>query len=158
MRRVLPALTLAALLLAAVPAAADRPPRTRPVIVVAGTPPAEPGSSDLRRGDGRTARRGDTLVVDYVGAAWTTGREVDSSWDNQPFRFRLGAGEVIEGWDRGLRGMREGGRRRLIIPPGFAYGAEGSPPSIRPDETLVFVVDLIRVCRGERRCRTTRRT
>jgi peptidylprolyl isomerase len=84
----------------------------------------------------------------YVGKSLSTGAEFDASWDRgEPFAFTLGAGEVIPGWDIGVEGMREGGRRVLVIPPGLAYGAEGSPPNIKPGETLVFVVDLERVGR-----------
>ena len=136
------------------PAAADRPPPTRPVIVVGGTPPATLDERDLKRGKGRVARKGDELVVRYVGAVWSTGKEIDASWGRGPFLLKLGVGTVIEGWDKGLVGMREGGRRRLVIPPPLAYGDEGAPPEIGPGETLVFVVDLVRLCRGhERRCR-----
>jgi peptidylprolyl isomerase len=80
-----------------------------------------------------------------VGVSFSTGDEFDASWDTgRPFTFTLGAGEVIPGWDRGIVGMRKGGRRTLTIPPELAYGAEGSGP-IAPNETLVFVVDLVRV-------------
>jgi peptidylprolyl isomerase len=157
MRRPLVLVILAVLVAAPAVAQADRPPKTRPVIVVAGDPPAELQRSDLKRGKGRRARNGDSLVVDYVLTVWSTGREVDASWGRRdPFRFPLGAGNVIPGWDQGLVGMREGGRRRLIIPPALAYGETGSEPIIGPNETLVSVVDLIRVCRRPVGCRTRR--
>jgi peptidylprolyl isomerase len=99
---------------------------------------------DIVKGKGATARPGDELTVQYVGVTFSTGEQFDASWDSgQPFSFQLGTGQVIPGWDRGLRGMKEGGRRRLTIPPRLAYGAQGSPPAIGPNETLVFVVDLV---------------
>lgn len=110
-----------------------------------GSPPRRLLSRDIVEGHGRPARRGDVLTVHYVGVSFETGEELDSSWDRgQPFEVKLGAGQVIEGWERGLRGMREGGRRKLVIPPELAYGARGSGP-IGPNETLVFVVDLLRI-------------
>ena len=84
------------------------------------------------------------MTVQYVGVTFSTGEQFDASWDSgQPFSFQLGGGQVIPGWDRGLKGMRKGGRRELTIPPTLAYGAQGSPPAIGPNETLVFVVDLV---------------
>jgi peptidylprolyl isomerase len=83
--------------------------------------------------------------VNYVGVTFSTGTEFDASWDGgQPFTTRI-PGQVIEGWNRGLIGMRQGGRRKLTIPPDLAYGASGFPPNIGPNETLVFVIDLERV-------------
>ena len=94
-------------------------------------------------GDGARARSGDTVSVQYAGVAWSTGQEFDASYERgEPFPFSLGAGEVIPGWDEGVAGMRVGERRVLVIPADLAYGAEGAPPAIGPDETLVFVVDL----------------
>ena len=88
------------------------------------------------------------LTVKYVGVTFSTGEEFDASWDRgQDFQFTLG-GRVIEGWNRGLVGMREGGRRMLTIPPELAYGTAGSPPLIGPNETLVFVVDLVSIQPG----------
>ena len=85
------------------------------------------------------------MTVNYVGVAFSTGEEFDASWDRgQPFPVPLGAGEVIKGWDKGLVGMRKGGRRMLTIPPELAYGSEGYPPAIAPNETLVFVIDAVR--------------
>jgi peptidylprolyl isomerase len=98
---------------------------------------------DIVKGKGPAAKPGDELTVQYVGVTFSTGDQFDASWDSgQPFSFQLG-GEVIEGWNKGLVGMRKGGRRELIIPPQLAYGAQGSPPAIGPNETLVFVVDLV---------------
>jgi peptidylprolyl isomerase len=109
-----------------------------------GTPPRRLVKEDIVKGKGRPARPGDTLTVQYAGVTFSTGEQFDASWDRgQPFTFRLGRGRVIEGWDRGLVGMRKGGRRMLTIPPEQGYGANGSPPVIGPNETLVFVVDLV---------------
>jgi peptidylprolyl isomerase len=84
--------------------------------------------------------------MQYVGIAFSTGEEFDASWGRgQPFKFKLGQGMVIPGWDKGIVGMRAGGRRQLVIPPDLAYGAQGQPPSIGPNETLVFDVDLLKV-------------
>jgi peptidylprolyl isomerase len=110
-------------------------------------PPAELQKKDLVKGDGPRARRGDEVSVQYVGVAWSSGQEFDASWDRgEPFSFRLGAGEVIPGWDEGVAGMRVGGRRLLVIPADKGYGEQGSS-GIAPNETLVFVVDLKRVKR-----------
>jgi len=99
---------------------------------------------DIVKGKGPAARAGDELTVQYVGVTFSTGDQFDASWDNgQPFSFQLGNGDVIPGWDKGMKGMRKGGRRELTIPPRLAYGAQGSPPAIGPNETLVFVVDLV---------------
>ncbi len=115
-----------------------RPQIPRP----AGTPPTDLGVADVRRGDGPALRADDTIRVQYAGASWSTGEEFDASYERgEPFEFALGAGMVIPGWDQGLEGMRVGGRRVLVIPPDLAYGPEGSPPAIGPNETLVFVVD-----------------
>ena len=112
----------------------------------AGSPPSRLQVDDIVKGRGAPARRGDTISGQYVGVTFSSGQEFDSSWDRgQPFSFRLGAGDVIPGWDRGLVGMRRGGRRQLTIPPDLAYGEQGSPPAIGPNETLVFVVDLVAV-------------
>ncbi|UUY03337.1 FKBP-type peptidyl-prolyl cis-trans isomerase [Svornostia abyssi] len=101
---------------------------------------------DLVVGDGKTAKEGDTVSVQYVGVGFNSEEEFDASWNRgEPFAFTLGAGEVIPGWDEGVAGMKEGGRRLLVIPGDKAYGAQGSPPAIGPDETLAFVVDLEKV-------------
>jgi peptidylprolyl isomerase len=116
------------------------------VEVPEGEPPTELETEDIVEGDGEAAEAGDTLTMQYVGVSYATGEEFEASWDiGQPFIFELGAGRVIEGWDEGLVGMREGGRRQLVIPPEMAYGAAGQPPVIGPDETLVFVVDLVEI-------------
>lgn len=101
---------------------------------------------DLIVGTGAEAVAGKAVVVNYVGISQTTGREFDSSWSrSQLFTFQLGAGKVIPGWDRGVAGMKVGGRRELVIPPELAYGARGAGGAIGPNETLVFVVDLLEV-------------
>lgn len=111
-----------------------------------GDPPSVLVSKDIKKGGGAKAASGDSVTVQYVGIDWTNGEQFDASWDNgDPFEFALGTGSVIQGWDEGVEGMREGGRRVLVIPPGLAYGPQGSPPAIGPNETLVFVVDLEKV-------------
>jgi peptidylprolyl isomerase len=100
---------------------------------------------DIVKGKGRAAKQGDSLTVQYAGVTFSTGTEFDASWNRgEPFTFELG-GQVIPGWNQGLEGMRPGGRRKLTIPPQLAYGAQGQPPSIGPNETLVFVIDLVRI-------------
>ncbi|MBJ7521657.1 MAG: FKBP-type peptidyl-prolyl cis-trans isomerase [Solirubrobacteraceae bacterium] len=101
---------------------------------------------DLVVGDGAEAKEGDTVSVQYVGVGFNSEEEFDASWDRgEPFEFALGAGQVIPGWDQGVVGMKEGGRRLLVIPGELAYGEQGSPPAIGPNETLAFVVDLEKV-------------
>jgi peptidylprolyl isomerase len=109
-----------------------------------GEPPAELQVTDIWEGDGPVANAGDTVRVHYVGVAFSTGEEFDSSWNrDDPIQFRLGVGQVIAGWDRGVQGMRVGGRRQLVIPPGLAYGDRGAGRAIAPGETLIFVCDLV---------------
>jgi peptidylprolyl isomerase len=109
-------------------------------------PPADIVIDDLVVGDGEEATAGRDVEVHYVGVAWSNGRQFDASWDRgDTFSFRLGAGQVIDGWDRGVQGMRVGGQRRLTLPPELAYGSRGAGGVIGPDETLVFVVDLVGV-------------
>jgi peptidylprolyl isomerase len=101
---------------------------------------------DLTEGDGEEAVPGRNVMVHYVGVAWSNGRQFDASWDRgDTFDFRLGAGQVITGWDRGVAGMKVGGRRRLTIPPHLGYGQQGAGGVIKGGETLVFVVDLLGV-------------
>ena len=115
------------------------------VYVPAGeAPPAELVIEDIEVGDGEEAKAGHTVEVHYAGNAWSTRQQFDASWDRgETFTFRLGAGQVIGGWDQGVAGMRVGGRRRLVIPPSLGYGSQGAGGVIKPNETLVFVVDLI---------------
>ncbi len=120
---------------------------TKPKVEVpSGAPPKTLQTKDITVGDGAEAQAGDTLTMQYVGVLYDNGKEFDSSWSaGQPFTFQLGAGSVIPGWDQGIVGMKVGGRRQLIIPPDLGYGAQGSPPTIPPNATLVFVVDLLDV-------------
>ena len=122
----------------------------KPAIPVpSGAPPTGLESRDIVEGDGPTAETGDQVEVQYVGVDYSTGEQFDASWDSgQPFEFQIGAGQVIPGWDQGVTGMKVGGRRELIIPPDLAYGAQGSPPAIGPDATLIFVIDLLDVKSG----------
>ena len=109
-------------------------------------PPVDLVVEDLVVGDGAEARPGQRVSVHYVGVAWSNGSQFDASWDRgEPFEFALGKGEVIAGWDQGVAGMRPGGRRRITIPPMLAYGKRGAGGVIGPDETLVFVVDLVAI-------------
>ena len=109
-------------------------------------PPTDLVVDDLVVGDGPEAAAGRTVMVHYVGVAWSTGRQFDASWDRgETFDFRLGAGQVIQGWDEGVAGMKVGGRRRLTIPADKGYGGRGAGPDIKGGETLVFVVDLLGV-------------
>ena len=111
----------------------------------AGKAPTALEVEDLAQGSGAEAQAGQQLTVQYVGVSYKSGEQFDASWDNgQPFPFQLGAGMVIPGWDQGLVGMKVGGRRKLTIPPELAYGPAGSGP-IGPNETLVFVIDLLEV-------------
>jgi peptidylprolyl isomerase len=131
-------------------AAAESPgatEKTKPTVTVPkGAPPKKLEVKDLEEGTGAEAKAGDEVTVEYVGVNYKSGKEFDASWDRgEPFVFQLGAGMVIPGWDQGVEGMKVGGRRELIIPPELAYGPEGQPPSIGPNETLIFVIDLLEV-------------
>ena len=121
--------------------------KTKPKVKVPnGPPPKKLEIKDLETGSGAEAKAGDEVTVQYVGVSYKSGKEFDASWDrNEPFTFQLGAGMVIPGWDKGVEGMKVGGRRELIIPPNLAYGPEGAPPAIGPNETLIFVIDLLKV-------------
>ena len=111
-----------------------------------GEPPADLDIKDIQVGDGPVAKAGDMVSVHYVGVAFSSGEEFDASWNRgTPLRFKLGAGQVIPGWDRGVEGMKVGGRRQLIIPPHLAYGDQGAGGAIKPGETLIFVCDLVAV-------------
>jgi peptidylprolyl isomerase len=121
--------------------------KTKPkVSVPPGAPPKKLEVKDIEEGTGPEAKAGDEVTVQYVGVDYKNGKEFDASWDrHEPFSFQLGAHMVIPGWDKGIEGMKVGGRRELIIPPGLAYGSQGAPPAIGPNETLIFVVDLVGV-------------
>jgi len=105
---------------------------------------AKPKIEDLVKGKGPEAVRGKTVEVHYTGCL-TDGKQFDSSVGGPPFSFKLGAGEVIEGWDRGVAGMKVGGKRKLTLPPELGYGAAGAPPDIPGNATLVFEVELLAV-------------
>ncbi len=108
--------------------------------------PFELGVEDIVVGDGDEATKGSKVAVHYVGVAFSTGDEFDASWNRgEPFKFQLGKGNVIPGWDAGVMGMKVGGRRKLTIPSAMAYGARGAGGVIKPHEPLVFVVDLLSV-------------
>ena len=119
----------------------------KPVVTVPKTAaPTKLVTKDLVQGTGATASQGKTVTVNYVGELYKNGKEFDSSWSrNQPFTTALSPGSVISGWVQGLNGMKVGGRRELIVPPSLGYGKAGSPPTIPPNSTLVFVVDLLSV-------------
>lgn len=118
---------------------------TKPEVTIPeGDAPTDLVIEDLIVGDGQEATAGMNVDVHYVGVSWSTGKQFDASWDRgSTFQFRLGAKQVITGWDEGVAGMRLGGRRRLTIPPHMGYGARGAGGAIKPNETLVFVVDLL---------------
>ena len=102
--------------------------------------------TEITEGDGAEATSGSTVSVHYVGVAHSTGEEFDASYNRgAPLDFRLGVGQVIQGWDQGVEGMKVGGRRQLVIPPHLGYGDRGAGGAIKPGETLIFVVDLIDV-------------
>jgi len=130
---------------AATPAPAKARPKPK-VKVPSGKPPKKLVIKDLIPGTGQAAKAGDPITVNYIGVDFANGKPFDNSYDRgQPFPFQLGGGQVIPGWDRGLVGMKVGGRRELVIPPSLAYGPQGQPPVIKPNETLVFVVDLLSI-------------
>ena len=109
-------------------------------------PPADLVITDVTEGDGAEATSGSTVSVHYVGVAHSTGEEFDASYNRgTPLQFRLGTGQVIQGWDQGVEGMKVGGRRQLVIPPHLGYGDRGAGGVIKPGETLIFVVDLLEV-------------
>jgi peptidylprolyl isomerase len=113
---------------------------------IEGAPPADLLIEDITVGDGDEAKPGQQVNVHYVGVAYSTGQEFDASYDRgAPLDFQLGAGRVIQGWDQGVAGMKVGGRRKLTIPPHLGYGAQGAGGVIKPNETLIFVVDLVGV-------------
>ncbi len=130
--------------------AADQSPAgtwgTPPTVTVpTGTPPTALESADLITGTGPSVESGDTVTVEYVLATYSSGKVVQSSWTSQPFTFTVGLGDVIPGWDKGVLGMKEGGRRELIIPPQYGYGAESPGPGIAANDTLVFVIDMQKI-------------
>ena len=119
----------------------------KPVVQISDRPVgSQLQSDDLTVGDGAEATSGKKVSVHYVGVACSTGKQFAASWDDgEPLEFKLGTGAVIPGWDQGVQGMKVGGRRRLTIPPHQGYGERGAGGVIGPNETLVFVVDLLEV-------------
>jgi peptidylprolyl isomerase len=116
------------------------------ITVPPGAPPAQLESKDLIVGTGPAIKAGDKATVQYVGVAYSSKKVFDSSWSrNQPFQFTLGAGAVIPGWDHGVVGMQVGGRRELILPPSLAYGAQSPGSGIAANDTLIFIVDLVKI-------------
>ena len=129
---------------------ADRSPAgtsgTAPTVTVpAGAAPTQLESADLIAGTGTAAEDGDNVTVQYVLATYSSHKVIQSSWTSQPFQFTFGEGQVIPGWDQGVVGMRVGGRRELIIPPSLGYGSESPGAGIAANDTLVFVIDLLKV-------------
>ncbi|MFJ4097533.1 FKBP-type peptidyl-prolyl cis-trans isomerase [Kitasatospora sp. NPDC089913] len=111
-----------------------------------GDAPTELQIRDITVGTGEEAKPGQTVEVHYVGVTFATGEEFDASWNRgSTFKFPLGGGRVIKGWDQGVAGMKVGGRRELVIPPHLAYGNQSPSPLIPAGSTLIFVVDLIGV-------------
>jgi FKBP-type peptidyl-prolyl cis-trans isomerase len=132
----------------ATPSSGERNIATKPKIPKAsGAAPKTLKVEDLIEGKGAAAKSGDKISVRYVGVLYDNGKEFDSSWKRgkAPFPLTLGQGQVIPGWDQGLVGMKVGGRRRLTIPPDLAYGAQGQPPTIPANSTLIFDVDLTKI-------------
>ena len=120
---------------------------TQPTVVVpTGRPPTQLLTKDLIVCTGATAQAGSPVSVQYIGYSWTTRQEFDASWNrHQAFGFTLGVHQVISGWDQGVAGMKVGGRRELVIPPDMAYGPQSPGAGIAPNDTLIFVVDLVSV-------------
>jgi peptidylprolyl isomerase len=129
------------------PSAGEADPERKPKVPKgSGDEPTELEVQDLIVGKGKRAQAGDMVKVQYVGVLFSNGKQFDASWQGSKpgpgFEFPLGGGQVIPGWDQGVVGMREGGRRKLIIPPELAYGAQGFPPDIPPNAALIFDIDL----------------
>jgi peptidylprolyl isomerase len=119
----------------------------KPQVEVPDTPPpCNLVVGDVVVGSGAAAKAGDHLTMKYVGVTYATGKQFDASWDRgQDFDFTLGAGNVIQGWDQGLVGMKVGGRRQLIIPPALGYGDQAQGDDIPANSTLIFVDDLVKI-------------
>jgi peptidylprolyl isomerase len=119
----------------------------KPAVEVTGTePPTELETEDIKVGNGREVKVGDSITVNYVGVLFDDCSQFDASYDSgQPATFELTQGGLIDGWVQGIPGMKVGGQRKLTIPADLAYGAQGQPPDIPPDAALVFVIDLVSV-------------
>jgi peptidylprolyl isomerase len=120
---------------------------TQPTVTVpSGPPPTQLESSDLIVGTGPAAKPGDKVTVQYVLATYSADKVIQSSWGSEPFSFTLDAPDsVIAGWNKGVVGMQVGGRRELIIPPALGYGDQVPGPGITANDTLVFVIDLLKI-------------
>ena len=118
----------------------------KPKVVVPTTiRPTKYAFRDVKQGTGPEAKAGDQLDIQYVGVGYKTGKEFDSSWgEEDPFSFTLGRGEVIKGWEQGMKGMKVGGLREMVIPPNLGYGSKGTS-SVAPGETLVYSVELLAI-------------
>jgi FKBP-type peptidyl-prolyl cis-trans isomerase len=116
---------------------------------VTGKAPTKLVAKDLKVGTGPAAKSGDKITVKYIGISCSTGKVFDASYTdgatNKEFSFNLGQGQVIQGWDKGLVGMKAGGVRQLVIPAAYGYGTAGSPPKINGNETLIFLVTMDKV-------------
>jgi peptidylprolyl isomerase len=129
-------------------AAASEVGKTKPQVQIPkAPPPTELEVTDLVTGAGAEAKEGDVVRVEYVVLLQKNGKEVYSSWGGKPLSFELGGGGggVTLGWERGIKGMREGGRRKLVAPASLSYGKAGNPPAVDPNEALVSVIDLLAV-------------
>lgn len=115
------------------------------VTVPSGAAPTHPELTDLIKGSGKAATNGSTLEVQYVLATYSSGKVIQSSWTSQPFSFKLGANTVIPGWEEGMLGAQVGTRRELILPPSLGYGASAPGGGIVANDTLVFVVDVLKI-------------
>ena len=132
----------------ATPTAGEADINTKPKVPKgSGAAPTALKAETLIPGSGAEIKSGQQATVNYVGVLFKNGKEFDTSWGKgkQPFQFALGAGSVIPGWDQGVLGMKVGERRRLTIPAALAYGAQGSPPKIGPNEPLIFDIDLKKI-------------
>jgi FKBP-type peptidyl-prolyl cis-trans isomerase len=120
--------------------------KTKPKVTVPkGVSTTKLSFRDLEDGTGPEAKSGDTLTVHYVGVGFKSKNEFESTWEDKPYTFVLGGGEVLPGLEQGIEGMKANGRREIIVPPTLGYGAEGVEPAIGPNEALVYVVDLLAI-------------
>lgn len=113
---------------------------------LSGLPPMELVSKDIVTGTGAAAKQGDKITVEYLGVTYSDDKKLDSSWGREPLETSLDAASgIIDGWVKGIPGMKVGGRRALVIPPDLGYGEQGQPPDVAPFETLMFVIDLKKI-------------